>query len=59
MGVSTFNISCYCSEHGGTESVFMADKGFDEPGWGTFDTSYDTDAASEFTHVTKVSDRLL
>ncbi|XP_027075409.1 uncharacterized protein [Coffea arabica] len=41
------------SEHGGTESVFMADKGFDEPGWGTFDTSYDTDAASEFTHVTK------
>ncbi|KAL3525165.1 hypothetical protein ACH5RR_013537 [Cinchona calisaya] len=41
------------SEHGDAESMFSADKGFDEPGWGTFDMTYDTDAGSEFNHVIK------
>ncbi|KAL3527308.1 hypothetical protein ACH5RR_011964 [Cinchona calisaya] len=41
------------SELGGAESAFSGDKGFDEPGWGTFDTTYDTDTALDFNHVNK------
>ncbi|KAK4409522.1 EH domain-containing protein 2 [Sesamum angolense] len=32
----------------GAESVLSGDKVFDEPGWGTFDTHYDSDAAWDF-----------
>lgn len=39
--------------------MFSADKGFDEPGWGTFDTPYDTNAALEIDHVSKVSEKFL
>lgn len=42
-----------CSEHGGAESVVSGDKSFDEPGWGVFDTHYDTDSVWGFS--TKVS----
>nr|GMD58354.1 epidermal growth factor receptor substrate 15-like 1 [Ipomoea batatas] len=38
-------------DHGGAESVFSSDKGFDESGWGTFDTNYDSDAAWDFNRV--------
>ncbi|KAK4368222.1 hypothetical protein RND71_012014 [Anisodus tanguticus] len=44
------------SEHWGTESVFSRDKGFDESGWGTFDTNFDTDAAWDANSVAKDSD---
>ncbi|KAK3023418.1 hypothetical protein RJ639_042806 [Escallonia herrerae] len=46
------------SEHGGAESVLSGDRSFDEPGWGTFDTQYDSDANWDFNHVTtKDNDR--
>ncbi|KAK1586651.1 hypothetical protein Q3G72_004600 [Acer saccharum] len=32
------------SDQDGRESVFSGDKGFDEPGWGTFDANYDTES---------------
>ncbi|OIT06327.1 PREDICTED: actin cytoskeleton-regulatory complex protein pan1-like [Nicotiana attenuata] len=44
------------SERWGTESVF-SDKGFDESGWGTFDTNFDTDAAWDLNSVAKDADR--
>lgn len=31
--------------------MFSSDKGFDESGWGTFDTNYDSDAAWDFNPV--------
>lgn len=37
------------SEHGGAESVVSGDKSFDEPGWGVFDTHYDTDSVWGFS----------
>lgn len=45
-------MDCYYSEHGGHESMFS--RGFDEPGWGTFDSQYDTDGALDFNHIKKV-----
>lgn len=39
---------CFCSDHGGAESTVSADKIFDEPSWGTFDTHYDTDSVWGF-----------
>lgn len=45
-----------CSDHGGAESMFSADKSFDEPNWGTFDTNDDADSVWGFNLVhTKVS----
>ncbi|KAK4347567.1 hypothetical protein RND71_033906 [Anisodus tanguticus] len=44
------------SENWGTESVFSRDKGFDESGWGTFDTNFDTDATWDVNSVAKDSD---
>ncbi|XP_071724417.1 uncharacterized protein [Rutidosis leptorrhynchoides] len=32
----------------GAGSLFSGDRGFDEPSWGTFDTSYDTDSVAGF-----------
>ncbi|KAG8386557.1 hypothetical protein BUALT_Bualt03G0160700 [Buddleja alternifolia] len=45
------------SEFGGAESVLSGDKGFDEPGWGSFDTHYDTDSAWDFNPVTPKGER--
>ncbi|CAK9137036.1 unnamed protein product [Ilex paraguariensis] len=46
------------SEHGGAESVLSGDKNFDEPGWGSFDTHYDTDSVWDFNpSSTKDTDR--
>ncbi|KAL7104144.1 hypothetical protein ACP275_08G225500 [Erythranthe tilingii] len=36
------------SEIGGADSVHSGEKGFDEPGWDSFDAHYDSDAQSEF-----------
>ncbi|KAI3725733.1 hypothetical protein L1987_65525 [Smallanthus sonchifolius] len=36
------------SERSDAQSVISGDKDFDEPGWGTFDTNYDSDAAWDF-----------
>ncbi|KAL2527943.1 Calcium-binding EF hand family protein [Forsythia ovata] len=45
------------SEYGGAESVLSGDKGFDEPGWGSYDTHYDMDATWDFNPLsTKDSD---
>ncbi|KAK6154047.1 hypothetical protein DH2020_013686 [Rehmannia glutinosa] len=35
----------------GNESVLSGDRRFDEPGWGSFDTHYDSDAAWDFNSV--------
>ncbi|KZV41749.1 epidermal growth factor receptor substrate 15-like 1 [Dorcoceras hygrometricum] len=44
--------------YGRAESVLSGGKGFDEPGWGTFDPQYDTVAAWDFNPGTpKDSDR--
>ncbi|KDP43775.1 hypothetical protein JCGZ_22402 [Jatropha curcas] len=39
------------SDMGGTESVLSGDKGGDEPGWGRFDTQYDTESLWGFDSV--------
>ncbi|KAK9069396.1 hypothetical protein SSX86_011299 [Deinandra increscens subsp. villosa] len=36
------------SEHSDAQSVISGDKDFEEAGWGTFDTSYDSDVAWDF-----------
>ncbi|KAJ6919170.1 hypothetical protein NC651_013204 [Populus alba x Populus x berolinensis] len=41
---------CLCSDVGGTESVHGGDK-IVEPGWGTFDTPYDSESAWGFDSV--------
>ncbi|KAK2975686.1 hypothetical protein RJ640_027789 [Escallonia rubra] len=43
-------------EHGGTDSVLSGDRSFDEPGWGTFETQYDSDANWDFNRVTTKHD---
>ncbi|KAI3472511.1 hypothetical protein Pfo_031075 [Paulownia fortunei] len=40
------------SEYGEADSVLSGDKVFDEPGWDSFDTHYDADAAWDFNPIT-------
>ncbi|KAI7727889.1 hypothetical protein M8C21_010178 [Ambrosia artemisiifolia] len=49
------------SEHSDAQSVHSGDKDFGEAGWGTFDTSYDSDAAWDFnaTKPNKEESKLL
>jgi hypothetical protein len=41
---------CLCSDVGGTESVHFGEK-IVEPGWGTFDTPYDSESVWGFDSV--------
>ncbi|CAA2989507.1 epidermal growth factor receptor substrate 15-like 1 isoform X1 [Olea europaea subsp. europaea] len=39
------------SEYGGGESVLSGDKGYDEPGWGSYDMHYDMDVTWDFNRL--------
>lgn len=43
-------------DHGAAESTISGDKSFDEPTWGTFDTTDDTDSVWGFKATTKETD---
>lgn len=44
------------SENLDTQSVISSEKGFDEPGWGTFDSHYDSDTSAWDLNTTKPKD---
>lgn len=48
FGCLKLQVIYLCSDDGGAESVVSGDKSVDEPGWGTFDTHYDTESVWGF-----------